>query len=222
MRTKIIFILLTYTITFYSQKVVVDSTYFSYESPCNIKIDFLKNKQIILTFENIRKLCFIKPLYDEYGKLDGVFKRIMYNNKLLYYVSFTDGVLISNQDYQIGCGEGSKGVYLYKLYSYNEKKYVDYYNEIEYLFNSENEERLNNKAFYLKSYKDYKTATFLLTKIIEKFPTRVVAYLNIADCYWEMKDKPKAIENYKKYIQLMTEQKKDLKKIPKYVYERVK
>ncbi len=82
--------------------------------------------------------------------------------------------------------------------------------------------KFNNLAFTYYKRKDYYDAEYLLNKIIKFAPTRVVAYLNIADCYWETKDKPKAIENYKKYIQLMTEQKKDLKKIPKYVYERIK
>jgi tetratricopeptide (TPR) repeat protein len=82
--------------------------------------------------------------------------------------------------------------------------------------------KFNDIAYTLYKVKNYHDSVSVLENIILQFPTRVVAYLNIADCYWEMKDKPKAIENYKKYIQLMTEQKKDLNKIPKYVYERVK
>ena len=80
----------------------------------------------------------------------------------------------------------------------------------------------NNVAFFSYKSKAYDESIYILNKIIKKYPARTVAYLNLADCYWELKDKDKAKENYKKYIQLMTEQKKDLKKIPKYVYERIK
>lgn len=80
---------------------------------------------------------------------------------------------------------------------------------------------LNNKGYFLFKYKYFAASQLYLNKVIEKFPTRAVAYLNIADCYWELKNIDKAKKNYNKYVQLMKEQKKDLKKIPKYVYERI-
>ncbi len=83
-------------------------------------------------------------------------------------------------------------------------------------------EILNNKGYFLYKYKYYYASLLYFNKVIEKFPTRAVAYLNIADCYWETNEKDKAIENYKKYIQLIKVQKKDLKRIPKYVLDRVK
>lgn len=83
-------------------------------------------------------------------------------------------------------------------------------------------ETLNNKGYFLYKLKFYNASLIYLNKTIQLFPNRKVAYLNIADCYWELNEKEKAIENYKKYIQLMKEQKKDLKKIPKYVFERTK
>ena len=83
-------------------------------------------------------------------------------------------------------------------------------------------EILNNKGFFLYKYKYYKEALLFLNRTIELFPNRTVVYLNIADCYWKLKDNEKAITNYKKYLSLMQSQNKDLKKVPKRVYERIK
>jgi len=83
-------------------------------------------------------------------------------------------------------------------------------------------EIINNKGYFLYKYKFYNASLIYFNKTLEISPTRTVAYLNIADCHWELKNNDKAIENYNIYIQLMKEQKKDLKKIPKYVYDRLK
>ena len=88
--------------------------------------------------------------------------------------------------------------------------------------NKFNEKKINNFAYSLYKSKNYNYSISLLENVISKSPKRVVAYLNIADCYWETNEKEKAKENYKMYIQLMKDQKKDLKKIPKYVLERTK
>jgi len=80
----------------------------------------------------------------------------------------------------------------------------------------------NDIGYYLQQSQNNREAIFLLTKLIEKFPNRVVAYLNIADAYWEINDKGKAKEYYQKYISLMKTQDKDLKKIPQRVYDRNK
>ncbi len=62
----------------------------------------------------------------------------------------------------------------------------------------------------------------VLDRIISQFPERTVAYLNLGDSYWNMGEKEKAIENYKKYISLMKSQNKDLRKIPKQVLEKTR
>jgi len=79
----------------------------------------------------------------------------------------------------------------------------------------------NDIAYYLEEAHIYEESIFILNSIIQKDPTRIVAYLNLGDSYWETGDKLKAKENYKKYIELMKSQNKDLKKIPKQVWERV-
>jgi tetratricopeptide (TPR) repeat protein len=109
----------------------------------------------------------------------------------------------------------------YKVLSYEDTKFnyplIDNYKTIDNDINL-----YNNIAFVLSKNKLFSEAIYILEKVIKIDASRVVAYLNIADSYWETNQKVKAIENYKKYVQLMKEQKKDLKKIPKYVYERIK
>ena len=98
----------------------------------------------------------------------------------------------------------------------------------EYIFSLLNEYRLlpinliqyNNLAYYLEQAKAYKESIYLLEKILEKYPKRTVAYLNIADAYWGDNNKDKAIENYKIYISQMKENGKE-NKIPKKVFERI-
>lgn len=108
-------------------------------------------------------------------------------------------------------------------------KNLNFYSE-EYLFSLLNKISLstktvtqyNNLAFQLEQVNKYKEAIYLLQQILQKFPTRVVTYLNLADIYWTINNKNLATDNYKKYVMLMKSQKKDLNKIPKQVYERIK
>lgn len=86
----------------------------------------------------------------------------------------------------------------------------------------QNNDNYNNIAYVLSMNGNQTGAIYLLQKILAKFPNRVVAYLNLADSYWNIGEKEKAVENYKKYISLMKSQKKDLKKIPKQVWKRAK
>ncbi|MFZ4927551.1 tetratricopeptide repeat protein [Chryseobacterium sp. Mn2064] len=80
----------------------------------------------------------------------------------------------------------------------------------------------NNIAYTLTENGNYPIGIELLKQIIDKFPARMVAYLNLADSYWALGDKESAKENYSKYLTLMKSQKKELNKIPKYIGERIK
>jgi len=80
----------------------------------------------------------------------------------------------------------------------------------------------NDIAYYLEEAQIYEEAIFILKSIIKKESTRTVAYLNLADSYWAIGNEDLAKENYKKYIELMKFQKKNLTKIPKQVWERIK
>lgn len=92
----------------------------------------------------------------------------------------------------------------------------------EKIFAKENVDTINNLAYYLFMSKSYNNSIYLLKNILQKYPNRIVAYLNLADNYWSIKEKEKAIYNYKKYIELIKSQNKDLKKIPQRVWERTK
>ena len=62
----------------------------------------------------------------------------------------------------------------------------------------------------------------MLEHITAKFPDRVVAWLNLADAYWENTVlKHKAGDAYKRYLGLMEIQGKDMTKVPARVRERI-
>lgn len=91
---------------------------------------------------------------------------------------------------------------------------------VKFPLSKENLTQYNDIAYYLEQSKAYKESIYLLKKIIEKYPERTVAYLNIADAYWGDNNKDKAIENYKIYISQMKENSKE-NKIPQKVFERI-
>ncbi|OCL85327.1 hypothetical protein AAX26_02036 [Aliarcobacter thereius] len=76
----------------------------------------------------------------------------------------------------------------------------------------------NDIAYYLQLANANEEAIFLLEKIIEKYPNRIVAYLNLADSYIGINNKEEAKQNYEKYVNLMKQNNKD-EKIPKRVLE---
>jgi len=104
--------------------------------------------------------------------------------------------------------------------SFNESTISDFKKKI--ALSQSNVDVYNNIAFRLTENGNQKVGIDLLQQIIEKYPTRTVAYLNLADSYWTIGDKESAIKNYKTYLSLMKSQKKDFNKVPKYVEERIK
>jgi hypothetical protein len=84
-----------------------------------------------------------------------------------------------------------------------------------------NVNKYNDLGFFLEQGKKYREAVELLEKVVNADPNRTVAYINLGDAYFGLKDSAKAKKAYLKYIDLM---KKDGKsaKIPKRVFERVK
>lgn len=79
----------------------------------------------------------------------------------------------------------------------------------------------NDMAYYLEKEKAYEEAVYVLEKIVEKFPNRTVAYLNLGDAYWGLEDKYKAKKAYQTYIKQMREKGKE-KKIPNIILQRVR
>ncbi len=119
----------------------------------------------------------------------------------------------------------------YELIKYqalnNQKDSIDIYGNINVIkalveeieIDKNNVQQYNDIAYYLEQSSLFDSSIFILEKIVKHFPTRVVAYLNLADAYWEIEDKNKAIENYNKYIELMKEKGWE-NKIPKRVYDK--
>ncbi|WP_198306425.1 tetratricopeptide repeat protein [Arcobacter vandammei] len=89
---------------------------------------------------------------------------------------------------------------------------------VKYPLTNKTVQKYNDIAYYLQQANANDEAIFILEKIIEKYPNRTVAYLNLADAYLGINDKEKAKENYKKYIELMKQDNKE-EKIPKRVLE---
>lgn len=78
----------------------------------------------------------------------------------------------------------------------------------------------NNMAYYLQKRKAYDESKFLLEKIVDKYPSRTVAYLNLGDTYWGLKKKKKAIKVYETYVKQMIEKGKE-KRIPQETLKRL-
>lgn len=80
----------------------------------------------------------------------------------------------------------------------------------------------NDAAFNLIEMESFNEARIILLEIVVFSPDRVVAYLNLGDAQWGFDENEDAKKSYQKYILLMKSQGKDLNKIPKRVYERIK
>lgn len=111
----------------------------------------------------------------------------------------------------------AKSLHKIKSFGINEISEILYFHPI----TEENIDKYNDLAYYNSFTKEGGvTSIILLKKIIDNFPQRVVAYLNLADSYWSINNKEKAKENYLKYIELMKSQNKDISKIPERVFQR--
>jgi tetratricopeptide (TPR) repeat protein len=81
-------------------------------------------------------------------------------------------------------------------------------------------EFFNNLAYYLEELKLYKEAIYILNIVIDFDKFRTVAYLNLGDAYWAVKDFVKAKEMYKIYqTQMINNRSED--RIPDRVLKRL-
>jgi tetratricopeptide (TPR) repeat protein len=202
----------------YSNFPFKNTTFFSYKSVCNIKIEFLLNNNLFLNINGKEsKGKLIKSKYDE-GYYDVIVDK---NRRILSFKRDDDlRIIVENQKYQFGC-ESAKEIELKKVDDSKEtlqevKEYIRDYDGIVDIT------LFNDKAYYLEQMKCYKTSVYILEQILKKYPDRVVAYLNLGDAYWGNKNIEEAKKAYQKYILLMKSQRKDLKKIPQRVYDRIK
>jgi len=89
-----------------------------------------------------------------------------------------------------------------------------------YPLSKRNVTQYNNIAYYFEKHKAYEQSTFVLEKILDQYPTRTVAYINLGDAYWGLDKRIKAKAAYQKYVELMKANEKD-NKIPQKVLERI-
>jgi tetratricopeptide (TPR) repeat protein len=194
-----------------------DSVFFSYKSICNIKIQFLNQNNAIVNINGKEKKGKISR--NKYSKDFFDFKE---NNTIVATFSFEGSeLIIENQKYQFGC-EGAKFIILEKVNDDNQvlKEFKEYIKENEFVF--DDIISINDKAFCLEQMQCYKTSAYILEQILNKNPDRVVAWLNLADVYWNQNKKTESKKAYNKYVEIMKIQKKDTAKIPKRVFERIK
>ncbi|SDS97922.1 hypothetical protein SAMN05216222_2779 [Pseudomonas prosekii] len=70
-------------------------------------------------------------------------------------------------------------------------------------YSKSDQQSYNDIAYYWQQAGFNDDAIWLLEKVISSSPSRMVAYLNIADAYWSKGEQNRASDNYKKYIDLM-------------------
>ncbi|MEI8639481.1 tetratricopeptide repeat protein [Vibrio coralliilyticus] len=96
---------------------------------------------------------------------------------------------------------------------------------IEYLTKSHpisksNQVTYNNIAYYLANNGYHEDAIKILKEIIRIVPSRIVAYINIADSYSSVGEIKLAEENYRHYYNIMKKNGK-IEKIPERVFDKI-
>lgn len=84
-----------------------------------------------------------------------------------------------------------------------------------------NVSKYNDIAYFLGNGNSFEQSILILKEIINEFPNRTVAYINLGDAYWGLEEKENASQAYKKYIELMKVNCKE-NKIPQRVFDRIK
>ncbi len=187
--------------------------------PCRECLGKSDNYVRDLKFENsiLNYTTTIAPFSsEEYSVIDFTLQYV--NNDFIIF-QYKETYFSVETDDNVSIKLDSKDVSKIKFNYYDwiaDKTWIDYVN-----ISNQNLTMLNNFAYRIENINPY-VSIKILQKILVKFPNRVVAYLNLANSYWNIGEKEKAVENYKKYTSLMKLQKKDLKKILKYVLERIK
>lgn len=107
----------------------------------------------------------------------------------------------------------------HQIHNCSQDEIMDY---IRYLdINNSTVQRFNDIAYFLIEAKNYELSLIILEFIIYEYSTRTVAYINLGDAYWGLKQNDQAKEAYQSYIELMTLSGKE-SKIPQRVWDRAK
>lgn len=76
---------------------------------------------------------------------------------------------------------------------------------------------LNDTGYLLQQAGYPHAALRLLTAVVQRAPSRAVAYLNRGDTYWQLSQLAAAQADYRRYIVLLRTQHKDTTRVPAYV-----
>jgi len=79
---------------------------------------------------------------------------------------------------------------------------------------------INNYAFFLEQTDDLYQSLFVLRRVLDIEPSRMVAHLNIADVLWTLGEAAEAKEYYNVYLEMMTDNELT-HQIPVRVHERI-
>jgi tetratricopeptide (TPR) repeat protein len=209
------------TIIYLGKKKNIFSKVFESDNifPCRECLGKSDNYISDLKFENniLNYATTIAPFAsDKYSVIDFTLQFV--NNDFSIY-QYKETYSSVEADDNVSITLDSKDVSKMKFNYYDwiaDKSWIDYVT-----ISSHNLAKINDFAYKLEKINP-SVAINILNKILQKYPNRTVAYLNLADSYWTIGNEDLAKENYKKYVELMKSQKKDLKKIPKEVWERTK
>ncbi len=151
-------------------------------------------------------------------------KEIENDNKVT--ISSFDGYQEGNEPepflpiYEKRISEFSKAKLIDSLEIYCDIFVLDYYLSKLYHI-SKNQIAINNIGYYLSENHLYNESAFVLNNLLQHFPNRTVAYINLGDAYWGLEEMHNAKAAYQKYIELMKANGKE-SKIPQRIFDRMK
>lgn len=191
-----------------------DSTYYSSTDECNIILIFLENDSLIYINNNTSLSGKLIKIEDQENQLF----EFHFEEKTVFILGFNEGYYILNQNYQIP-NSAQKGIMFSKIGDPTNSELLNNY-WTNYSDQSTVSKILNDKAYYLEQAKYYQESILILSKVIEITPSRTVAYINLGDAYWGLKEYDKAKQAYRTYIAQMKANGKEAK-IPDRILERV-
>jgi len=213
-----------------SDSIYAIATAYDYEDEDNFK-----KANLILSVVNIKTKEIITDRYDENTKLKNpsymtffannsydaqnssdIFDFVSSNGSLISYKITANSIeLLDNITYNL------KDI----LQSVKENKNLNIKNINALLkevkIDSKTLETYNDIAYYLQKNGHHKGAMLILLSVLDRYPNRVVAYINMADSLYALDKKTLAKIYYKDYIKWMKFYKQE-RKIPKYLYKRIK
>ena len=172
----------------------------NYVNGYTYEIKVLKDNGFMIEITTNTSLIY--NIFFTYEKNSIILKHILYRN------IYQDNYMICGVNLDVNVNNKIVDIDLLD----NEK--VCYSDNEQIIIRTKTLQKYNDIAYYLQQAKANDEAIFLLENIIEKFPNRTVAYLNLADAYDGKNETEKAKINYEKYISLMKKSGKE-NKIPK-------